>query len=525
MVVRSIISGFRSMAVAPASISAGGARAYAMGAFTAEELKDMHTLKHLIEFLKIKPEVADAFYAATGSKGDTMPRVLGVLEFDELKTEVYALHVPEVADVSGEADPATVLRKLNMVERGSLMLLVKACRMIAGTDILSPGFGPSLIPLAPHPLASPPAPSTGLRKVKLSHILAQADDTECEIGPESLMAQGRGRYEATYGASRKPPADSDVTLEQLSAVDYLMKAGVVPYVDFAIWGPHGHRMTRKLRLSGQVLDAGATFRYVEVAGPPNIEVWEQSYNVMSTAFIMLNLLDLGTLEQYRRKIIAYHTRYGPSCWLLLYQADTRFRNEELERQRRDTVTNHALAVAAGRHTPYDVNRPWNQTWLDGMANGDWWKDEFQEPAQLYLTRTNKLDQFIGGDAPIGNERGTGASEMAPINRPPKRTLPPSGPVRQPKLPKQARYDKPDLPPQNNGRYSVNRRGQKLCELFQTNGCGRALADNLCPVDRTCVHQCAICLKGDHGANSCPGPQKGKGKGKKGKGKGKGKAQW
>ena len=87
------------------------------------------------------------------------------------------------------------------------------------------------------------------------------------------MTLGYGRLEAIFGLHYRPPANADVTLDQLSAVQYLLDSKDVPYLDFALWGPHGHRIARKMKLGGQVLDSKGVFQYVEVAGPPSLEVW------------------------------------------------------------------------------------------------------------------------------------------------------------------------------------------------------------------------------------------------------------
>jgi hypothetical protein len=81
-----------------------------------------------------------------------------------------------------------------------------------------------------------------------------------------------------------------------------------------------------------------------------------------------------------------------------------------------------------------------------------------------------------------------------------------------------------------GRYTANRRGSLLCAGFQAGSCGPSQARDIrCPTGDGSVHQCAVCLNPQHGADhpqrctqqsSTPrNPNKGKPKGK-GKGKGK-----
>ena len=109
----------------------GAASAYSNGSFTPDELKEFTTLEKIVEFLGIDEACASAFYAATGATGATMPRQLGVIELEELKEIVKELSVPGAAIVAtgGEGSTERAPRKLNIAERGSLILLCKACRM------------------------------------------------------------------------------------------------------------------------------------------------------------------------------------------------------------------------------------------------------------------------------------------------------------------------------------------------------------------------------------------------------------
>ena len=519
-----------AMAGVPSRLTSAGSAVRVLGGFSPDEIESFTTISKIVEFLQIPEPIASPFYSAMGALPETMPRALGVIELDELKGILADLKVP---NLFGEGEEPTS-RTLTVVERGSLILLCKACRHCAGMDL-----PPPVVP-APALVGSPAAfsvPSPGVRKIKLSHVLSQGDDTECEVASETLMAAGFGRWESIFGIGTRPSPDADCTLEQLSAVDFLFKSGAVPYVDYAIWGPHGHRMARKMRLGGQILDANATFRFVEVAGPPNIDVWALAFDVMMTSFLYLNIVDLGILQQYKRKILMYHTRYGPACWLLLYQAETRFRSEQLERQRRTTLAAYNAAILAGGNTPYEPSRPWNQTWLDGMKDSDWWQLEFVEIAQLYLMRFGKLDQFVGGDAPVAAENSGSSNDVVQLDqghRQPKRT------ITAPNNDRPTKVKRPitrDLPAKVEGHFKTNRSGIKLCEAFQSGACGKATHGNRCPSNREMVHQCGFCLTHEHGSKFCGSPNTEglyyappKGKGSKGKGKGKGgrkgkKNQW
>ena len=144
----------------------------------------------------------------------------------------------------------------------------------------------------------------------------------------------------------------------------------MPYADFAIWGAYGRRMERKLRLAGQVLDSAGKFRHIEIAGPP-LQVWLEACNVLTPAYIFLDVMDLGTILLYRKKIVDYHNTYGPSTWILFYQADVRFRHEKIEKVRRQCLRDHTTATNAGGNSPFDTKRPWNYVYVRGMSDKDW----------------------------------------------------------------------------------------------------------------------------------------------------------
>jgi len=44
--------------------------------------------------------------------------------------------------------------------------------------------------------------------------------------------------------------------------------------------------------------------------PPSHTYWQTSYEIMKTAFLMVDLLDLGTLDAYAKTIRGYAETYG-----------------------------------------------------------------------------------------------------------------------------------------------------------------------------------------------------------------------
>ena len=498
-------------------------------AFTSAEVLGFKTVQDIADFAQIPAPVFQAFLVAAGAEPATMPRTFGVLPMSEFTDLVAALKI-----TTGEGE-TKVERSPNFTEKGKLALLARACHQCAmlGGSPVSPSVAGSTS-------GEPAAPSLAVRKVKLSEALRQGSDVDVPVQPDTLMTAGEGRLRVLYGANYEVPQNVAVTIEQLSAVQYLIESKDIPYLDFAIWGPHGHRTARKLRLIGQIFDSNGTLRTVEIAGPPNLEVWLDCFAVMVTAFLMLNIMDLGTLSNYAKMITDFHARYGPVTWLLLYQADTRFRQEHVDRCRRRAATLHDKARMASGTTEFEPSRPWNYAYQLGTQDhsglGSWWHKEYSEIAVLILTRTDRLENLLGGDAPVTvtgraiPEALAEASAPKPVKRPLSNAIvpvPPADPrVTKPNNKKKKAGNKGQARVAN-GKYVANKSGTPLCSTFQLGSCD-AGGGGRCPRDHNKAHQCEFCLSRDHGANICtagrPSNAGSKNKGG-GKSRGKGKNQW
>ena len=75
------------------------------------------------------------------------------------------------------------------------------------------------------------------------------------------------------------PGDERPTDDQISAVVAVLAEDDNAYPDFAIFGPHGNRMLRKLSMSGLIPSGVGCFRRVEIRGPPDIYTWTRSFMV------------------------------------------------------------------------------------------------------------------------------------------------------------------------------------------------------------------------------------------------------
>lgn len=133
--------------------------------------------------------------------------------------------------------------------------------------------------------AGPSSPSTAAatRKIKLSSVISQIDDTEILLDAEKKILKAFARYEVVYGKG-EPPKESEPTTEQITAIRHLLDQGSVPYVDFAIFGPYGMRIMKKVKFSGVMLGRDGSVKSQEFHGPANISHWIASYTVLQNVF-------------------------------------------------------------------------------------------------------------------------------------------------------------------------------------------------------------------------------------------------
>ena len=120
------------------------------------------------------------------------------------------------------------------------------------------------------------------------------------------------------------------TADQMSAFKFALAHNDM-YVEFSIFGPHGTRLKRRMKLSEYTVNREGKNTLIEVVGPPDIDCYLQSAAVMHTMIEMFNCIDRITWVLYVERIERYAKRYTDKCWCLLYQTDTRARGEHAPR--------------------------------------------------------------------------------------------------------------------------------------------------------------------------------------------------
>ena len=461
------------------------------------ELTAMKTVIDVLEWAQLKDEASDSMVLTLGIESNDHLRVLAGISDASWTSFLGSWKVG-----SKEATPAQ--KSKAGVARGAAFLAAtgKSLAVAAVTTLATPGGS-----VPPTPVAK-----NVMNKFKLSNVVNQTSDIELVVLDSKDIATAYASYKAVFGTH--PPPDQELTVEQLTAVKALVEADAAPYVDFAVWGSHGNRLLRKLKLHGQQFASDGTLIPTEISGPPNHDMWLSSYLCLRTALISWQYVDLGRLDQYATMIGRYVSRYGTVSWLQIYQADVRMRSEQMERIRRRGDEELALATAAGGTHAMSPSRPWDWVWAEAISDQVFWRIELEEPAQLLILRGSRSSPSSGHVA---------VSQHAP----PRQNS--GGPA------KKARHERTHNVEGNS--FKANRGGHRLCDDFNRGQCSPAVRGGFCPKNSSLVHHCSRCLSMEHPVGSCPRTdfpalkphysqenKGGKGKSSKGKGKG-GKRTW
>jgi hypothetical protein len=300
-----------------------------------------------------------------------------------------------------------------------------------------------------------------------------------------------------------------------------------------------------MKVSGLIMSANGELIHHEFKGPPTIEHWSACWEVFMAGMIMLNACSPPYLLAYGALIAHYARRYGPQCWALIYQVETRFRREYMERARRRASTDLDASIIAGNSShEFDPARPWEYVFkrsagdaLDPSA-ARYWHLNLEEPCLLIVSGARRIDGFIDGDASVCtssaahmatqgspafslHDAGVPSNRLLAADRRPPARAPPA------KRSNRALEDTPvgAKAKIENGKFTTNRAGHGLCSVFNSPaGCpGLKKGNPLCPKDSSLRHHCSNCLSCTHGSHECKSTaapssvpsRKGGGKGKRG----------
>jgi len=433
------------------------------------ELNGINNLDQAFDWAGVPPDVRTTLGRALGT-----PTLIRDISF--IPRADWDLVVSTLKGLGTPADPADPPpeRDLTLIDKARIESFRRVCFRRVGSTPDTPG-APVVAPAAPAGL--PPAALTTTspsRKIKLSAVVDQTLDAEITPLTATEVNAMYDQYKAKFGDV--PSHDSEPTNDQLSAVRQLVMAGGVPYVDYAIFGPHGLRLLRKLTFSSFALNATGEWQRREMPGPPSFEAWFEIHRVVRTTFLLLEVVSAERVDAYCEHIRSMHTRFGSECWDLIYLADVHMRSEQFERLRRRLTANpeHGFTTAA----------PWSAVYAQAIKEDAFWQREVVTPATLRLA--------AGSGRPGGE--GTPSRALSDLESTP------TG-VRDSKKRK-----KDDEKAKHDGqKWTHNRKGVEICEKWNQGKCGVDKPQSKCSAKPPRSHQCNLCL-GPHAAKDCKKPR-------------------
>ena len=386
-------------------------------------------------------------------------------------TTMAALQVEEPGAADG--DPP-VHRDLSPVEVAKLESLRRVCNLRVGQPADDRGTGLPVAPAAPGPLLPPagggPAGQAGPRRIKLSAVLDPTLDADIVPLTEGEVTRMYDAYRSKFGDF--PTDDADVSRDQLAAVRQVVQANACPYADFSVWGPFGQRLLRKQTYLAYHLNptTGDWIRK-EQPGPDSFHSWYEAWKCYRTALLLTEACEAERLDAYSEMIRSFVQQYGEEMWSFVSRADSRMRSEQLDRIRR--------RLRADPMYGYQEGTPWSACFAAAVRESEFWQRELATPLLMFVAR-NKREP---------------ASESKPDDRPTNEGVPKRQKVRA-----NRRYTGEDRSKKNQeGLYSLNRKGIEICHLYNQGKCGSEKAQGKCRNQRS--HQCNKCL-GPHQGLKC-----------------------
>ena len=168
-------------------------------------------------------------------------------------------------------------------------------------------------------------------------------------------------------------------------------------------------------------------------GPGSFDAWCKGWAVFKNAMLYLEEATVAALDGYRDHIQELSQTY-PTCWFILYNADTRCRSEQLEHILRDASASVLTADEVGHKAVligYDGKKPWDYVFKQAVSETNscqqaFWNKEVHLKCGQYLNRTASFAAIMGDGTTLQSptnkgKRGApkgGESEDGPPNKKP-----------------------------------------------------------------------------------------------------------
>ena len=360
---------------------------------TSEELRAIDSIEKVFEWVGVEDRdgppstnFRSAFSRALG--GPRLVRQIVAIPLASYSRALLELKV-RVTTPGVDQAPATVNeRSLTPLEEGQVGTVRRVARLVMGLTPDEAGTPQPACSVSPAPESGAVASTsaqTGVRKIKLSTVLDQADDTEVLPLSTKVLRDAIEEWKVVENDGEDPAEDEEATSEQITALDFRIKQGATPYADFGIWRPHGARLGRILKFLAFFAIPGGGFQQREISGPSSFAEWSRAWRVFAFAMMVLKAATRARLEKYYTRISKLSEEY-PCTWWIVALADLRMRSEHFERVRRRCAREHEERTRAGLPSGFNPQSPWDYVLREAARDNDFWREHVEKKALQFATR-------------------------------------------------------------------------------------------------------------------------------------------
>ena len=335
--------------------------------------------------------------------------------------------------------------------------------------------------------------------IAVAHVLDQTSSEQLTPLPSDEIDKLRDVLHTKLDG--EPLEAETFTDEQITVFKKRVDSGGSPACDYAVLGPYGNRMERKMKFTAKIIDSTGQERTVEIAGPDSLDTWECCHQVFRNLCLACSVARSSTLDNYKARFKERCSEFSGQ-WGLAMAAEFTCRNELWPRLRSQHKRMHDNPDTK-QFSLYDPAMPWESAIAASIVDNEFWGRYFERRA-LKALMTARPGQPIHAVADDGQPPA-----KAPRQRPPSRrdlAWLGTGDGRRP-----------------DGRLYWDGQYKFCAEYHLDGGC-----QSQCPLGLS--HRCEFCLAWHRSVHCSEKPKdwkppdrqgKGsKGKGKSGKGKGK-----
>ena len=357
------------------------------------ELLAMTTVDNVFEWLESTKELQDAMTAAMGAPPSL--RSWAHIPDSRFAAEVRGFKVGDrslTPAEEGQVGQVSRIARLALLARTSSAVGGANLPLAMSGSLAAPGGGGDSSSAAGAPTPVAETASLGSIKIRLSTVLDQADDTEIKPLTTEELRRLLAEWITHINDGEDPSEDQEATGEQLAALNFRLRMGGTPFVDFGVWRPHGADLGRALRFAAFFLSPAGEFQRKELAGPASFAEWDRSWRVFGFAMEVLGAASRTRLCRYRDQV-AQLARDYPAFWWVVACADLTMRRTHLERIRRRLDSEHAQLGAAGLSSTFDPKRPWDAAFREAACDSVFWTKEVDKKVIQFSTSQKSKGQL------------------------------------------------------------------------------------------------------------------------------------